>query len=87
MKRTQSVKKKIEYSDESYEDLDGIDPEELRQLNRIQEEAGRVLDRYEEVLDIQRSMDEEIANCLNAVHQMDNTVETFKEYLDFKYRK
>ena len=45
------------------------------------------MDRYEEVLDIQRSMDEEIANCLNTVHQMGNTVETFKKYLDFKYRK
>jgi len=87
MKRTQIAKKKIKYSDESYEELEGLSPEELRQLNRIQEEAGRATDRYEELLDVQRSMDEEIAHCLNAVHQMDNTVDTFKEYLDFKYRK
>ena len=72
---------------ESYEELEGLSPEELRQLNRIQEEAGRATDRYEELLDVQRSMDEEIAHCLNAVHQMDNTVDTFKEYLDYKYRK
>ena len=87
MKKTQSAKKKIKYSDESYEDLDGLKPEELRQLNRLQEEAGSATDRYEEVLDVQRSMDEEIANCLQAVHQMDQTVETYKEYLYFKYRK
>ena len=87
MKKTQSAKKKIKYSDESYEDLDGLKPEELRQLNRLQEEAGSATDRYEEVLDVQRSMDEEIANCLQAVHQMDQTVETYKEYLNFKYRK
>ena len=87
MKKTQSAKKKIKYSDESYEELDGLKPEELRQLNRLQEEAGSATDRYEEVLDVQRSMDEEIANCLQAVHQMDQTVETYKEYLDFKYRK
>ena len=87
MKKTQSAKKKIKYSDESYEELDGLKPEELRQLNRLQEEAGSATDRYEEVLDVQRSMDEEIANCLQAVHQMDQTVETYKEYLNFKYRK
>jgi chromosome segregation ATPase len=87
VKKTQSAKKKIKYSDESYEELDGLKPEELRQLNRLQEEAGSATDRYEEVLDVQRSMDEEIANCLQAVHQMDQTVETYKEYLNFKYRK
>jgi hypothetical protein len=87
MKKTQSTKKKVKYSDESYEELDRLKPEELRQLNDIQEEASRATDRYEDVLDVQRSMDEEIANCLHAVHQMDNTVEVFKEYLDFKYRK
>ena len=63
MKKTQSAKKKIKYSDESYEELDGLKPEELRQLNRLQEEAGSATDRYEEVLDVQRSMDEEIASC------------------------
>lgn len=77
----------MKYSDDSYEELPGLLPEELRQLNRFQEEADVATDLYEELVDVQRSMEEEISNSLLSKNKKDSYVDNYKEYLDMKYRK
>ena len=77
----------MKYSDDSYEELPGILPEELRQLIRFQEEADVATDRYEELVDVQRSMEEEIGNSLYLKNKKESYVNNYKEYLDMKYRK
>ena len=77
----------MKYSDDSYEELPGLLPEELRQLIRFQEEADVATDRYEELVDVHRSMEEEIANSLYLKNKKDSYVDNYKEYLDMKYRK
>ena len=77
----------MKYSDDSYEELPGLLPEELRQLNRFQEEADVATDLYEELVDVQRSMEEEISNSLLSKNKKNSYVDNYKEYLDMKYRK
>ena len=77
----------MKYSDDSYEELPGLLPEELRQLIRFQEEADIATDQYEELVDVQRSMEEEIGNSLYLKNKRDSYVDNYKEYLDMKYRK
>jgi hypothetical protein len=85
--RSKSKEKKMKYSDDSYEELPGLLPEELRQLIRFQEEADIATDQYEELVDVQRSMEEEIGNSLYLKNKRDSYVDNYKEYLDMKYRK
>lgn len=77
----------MKYSDESYEQLPGLLPEELRQLIRFQEEADVATDRYEELVDVQRSMEEEIGNSLYLKNKKESYVDNYKDYLNMKYRK
>ena len=84
--RVQSKKKKVKYSDESYEELDGMHPEELRQLNRMQDDAYYAAANYEELLDVKGSMAQGITDALLLKNKMDNFVDMYKEYLDLKYR-
>ena len=84
--RVQRKKKKIKYSDESYEDLDGIHPEELRQLNRMQDDAYYAASNYEELLDIKGTMSQGITDALIFKNKMETYVDMYKEYLDLKYR-
>jgi hypothetical protein len=85
--KSKSKEKKMKYSDDSYEELPGLLPEELRQLNRFQEEADVATDLYEELVDVQRSMEEEISNSLLSKNKKNSYVDNYKEYLDMKYRK
>ena len=84
--RVHSKKKKVKYSDESYEELDGMHPEELRQLNRMQDDAYYAAANYEELLDVKGSMAQGITDALLLKNKMDNFVDMYKEYLDLKYR-
>ena len=86
LQRVQSKKKKVKYSDESYEELDGMHPEELRQLNRMQDDAYYAAANYEELLDLKGSMAQGITDALLLKNKMDNFVDMYKEYLDLKYR-
>ena len=80
--RVQSKKKTVKYSDESYEELDGMHPEELRQLNRMQDDAYYAAANYEELLDVKGSMAQGITDALLLKNKMDNFVDMYKEYLD-----
>jgi hypothetical protein len=85
-KNVSSKKKKIKYSDESYEDLDGIHPEELRQLNRMQDDAYYATTNYEELLDLKGSMNQGITDALIFKNKMETFLDSYKDYLDLKYR-
>jgi hypothetical protein len=74
------------FSDQSYEDLEGLDPEELRTLNRMQEDADRAGDAYEDLFDVESELREEVKNLLLTKNKYDGMVSSFKEYLDLKYR-
>lgn len=87
LSKSKSKERKINYSDESYEQLPGLLPEELRQLIRFQEEADVATDRYEELVDVQRSMEEEIGNSLYLKNKKESYVDNYKDYLNMKYRK
>ena len=85
--KVSSKKRKLKYSDESYEELDGLHPEELRQLNRMQDDEYYAAANYEELLDIKGTMAQGITEALILKNKMENFVEMYKEYLDLKYRK
>ena len=85
--KASSKKRKLKYSDESYEELDGLHPEELRQLNRMQDDEYYAAANYEELLDIKGTMAQGITEALILKNKMENFVEMYKEYLDLKYRK
>lgn len=74
------------FSDHSYEDLEGLNPEELRTLNRMQEDADKAADAYEELFDVESELKEEVKNLLLTKNKYDSMVASFKEYLDLKYR-
>jgi hypothetical protein len=84
--RVQSKKKKVKYSEESYEELDGIHPEELRQLNRMLDDAYYAASNYEELLDLKGSMSQGITDALLFKNKMETFVDMYKDYLDLKYR-
>jgi len=79
-------KKVHKYSDQSYEDLEAMDPEELRTLNRMQHDAYRANDAYEDLVDVENELKEEVNNLLTTKNKYDVMVTSFKEYLDLKYR-
>jgi hypothetical protein len=79
-------KKTQKYSDQSYEELEGLVPEELRTLNRMQEDADRAADAYEELFDVETELKEEVKNLLYTKNKYDCMVSSFKDYLDLKYR-
>jgi hypothetical protein len=79
-------KKMSKFSDQSYEELEGLVPEELRTLNRMQEDADRAADAYEELFYVENELKEELSNLLLTKKKYNCMVSSFKEYLDLKYR-
>ena len=85
-KDTIKRKRSVHYTDESYEELPGMEPDELRQLNRMQENADRATDSYEELADVERELHDEVQLLWHTKVKIDGMVMSFKEYLDLKYR-
>ena len=63
-----------------------MDPADLRILNRMQDDAYKANDAYEDLVDVENELLEEVKNLLRTKNKYDAMVTSFKEYLDLKYR-
>ena len=79
-------RKLVKYPDESYDNIEGIRSEELMQLYNLMLEVKEATTNYRELKDEQLNILEELSKSYKVMVDANNKRDSYKQYLDLKYR-
>ena len=78
--------KLVKYGDESYNSVQGIRSEELLQLYNLLLQVKQATTNYKELNNEQQDILEELAKSYKVMIEVTNKRDSYKQYLDLKYR-
>jgi len=78
--------KLVKYGDESYNNIQGIRSEELLQLYNLLLQVKQATTNYKELNNEQQDILEELAKSYKVMIEVTNKRDSYKQYLDLKYR-